>query len=710
MTSEKIKAALKNFGLPRLIIAGFLLLLLIMAPFVGADLPTQISNIINRFSWNGILVLAMVPMVHSGCGLNFGLPLGIISGLLGATLSIEFGFTGPLSFLAAILIATPFALILGALYGWLLNKIKGGEMMIATYVGFSSVSFMCMMWLILPYHSPNMVWGLSGKGLRTTISLEGYYIGALANFLQINIGSISIPTGTLLFFALLAFGIWAFLHTKTGTAMTAVGSNPEFAKAAGINVDNIRMLSVIMSTWLAAIGILVYEQGFGFIQLYMAPFYMALPAVSAILIGGASVNKATIMNVIVGTILFQGIVTMTPTVMNNMIHMDMSEVIRIIAPADIRLLIQKFSVPIMFIIICAICIPLSGLSANMLINEIVTRMGRNAFLILSLLIPIMAGMGLNFGMTLGAMAAEIALIFVSDWQIVGIPGMVLAAIVSVPISVLLGIFCGKILNEAKGREMITSYIMSFFVNGIYQLVVLYLMGSIIPIKHGAIKLPRGYGIRNTVSLLSMRQKLDNLLAINVAGVKIPVLTFIIIALLCLFIVWFSKTKLGQDMRAVGQDMGVARDAGINVERTRIISIVMSTVLAGFGMIIYLQNMGNIATYSAHSQIGMFCIAALLVGGASVDRATIGNVFLGVILFHTMFIVAPKAGAAITGDSMIGEYFRVFVSYAVITLALIMYETNKRRAKRTAGQQLAEAQKAEEAGAAAEADSAGKEKA
>ena len=187
MTKDKFKAALKSFGLPRLIIAGFLLLLLIMAPFVGADLPTQISNIINRFSWNGILVLAMVPMVHSGCGLNFGLPLGIISGLLGATLSIELGFTGPLSFLAAILIATPFALVLGALYGWLLNKIKGGEMMIATYVGFSSVSLMCMMWLILPYHSPNMVWGLSGKGLRTTISLEGYYIGALAKIWLFNV-------------------------------------------------------------------------------------------------------------------------------------------------------------------------------------------------------------------------------------------------------------------------------------------------------------------------------------------------------------------------------------------------------------------------------------------------------------------------------------------------------------------------------------------
>jgi simple sugar transport system permease protein len=353
------------------------------------------------------------------------------------------------------------------------------------------------------------------------------------------------------------------------------------------------------------------------------------------------------------------------------------------------------SVPIMFILICAVCIPISGFSMSYLLNEIVTRMGRNIFLIMALLIPVMAGMGLNFGMTLGAMAAEIALIFVADWQIWGIPGIILAMIVSIPFSIALGTLCGEILNRAKGREMITSYIISFFINGVYQLIVLYMMGAIIPIKHTTIKLPRGYGIRNTVSLLNMRHSLDDVIALNIGGVKIPVMTFIVIGLLCLFIIWFRKTKLGQDMRAVGQDMEVARDAGINVERTRIISIVISTVLAGFGMVIYLQNMGNIATYSAHSQIGMFCIAALLVGGASVDRASIGNVFLGVILFHTMFIVAPKAGSVITGDTMIGEYFRVFVSYAVITVALVMYETKKRKQKSLIGQQLAAEQKLEE---------------
>ena len=327
-------------------------------------------------------------------------------------------------------------------------------------------------------------------------------------------------------------------------------------------------------------------------------------------------------------------------------------------------------VPIMFVLICAYCIPRADLSWNYLLNEGMTRLGRNAFLILSLLIPVMAGMGMNFGMTLGAMAGQIGLIFAADWQVWGIPGLILAAI-------------------------ITSYMIAFAMDGVYQFFVLFMMGPVIPIIHNTLKLPRGYGIRNTVSLLNMRQSLDNLLAVSVGGVKIPVLTLIIIAAACLFILWFRRTKLGQDMRAVGQDMEVARDAGINVERTRVISMVISTVFAGFGMIIYLQNVGNFPTYTAHTQIGMFSIAALLVGGASVEKASIKNVFLGVILFHTMFIVAPRTGTVITGDSMIGEYFRVFVSYAVITIALVMYEAKKRKAKSAAGLQLAADQLAEE---------------
>ena len=340
LRENKFSQLVRSYGLPRLIITAFLLLLFILAPVSGADFATQITNVINRFSWNAVLVLAMVPMVHSGCGLNFGIPLGILAGLLGATLSIEPGFTGPICFFVAILISTPFAILFGGGYGALLNRIKGGEMMVATYVGFSSVSFMCMAWLMIPYSNPNIVMAYTGKGLKQMFALDNFYENVLSNFPKIDLRNffghdfginLVIPTGALLFFALLAFLMWAFLHTKTGTAMTAVGSNPTFAKASGINIDRTRMLSVILSTWLGAIGILVYQQGFGFVQMYNAPFNMALPAVSAILIGGASVNKASISNVIIGTFLFQGMVTMTPTVMNNLFNVgDMSEVIRVI--------------------------------------------------------------------------------------------------------------------------------------------------------------------------------------------------------------------------------------------------------------------------------------------------------------------------------------------------------------------------------------------
>jgi simple sugar transport system permease protein len=335
-------------------------------------------------------------------------------------------------------------------------------------------------------------------------------------------------------------------------------------------------------------------------------------------------------------------------------------------------------VPIIFIGLSAVAIPLSHFSGSYLLQEMLIRLARNSFLVLSLLIPIIAGMGLNFGMVLGAMGGQIGLILISDWNVVGFPGMILAAIIATPLAILLGWMCGTILNRAKGREMVTSFILGFFVNGLYQLLVLYGFGKVIPIRSASLVLSRGFGIRNAVNLLGIRNCLDNLIPLNLGGIKVPLGTFLVIGAFCVFIVWFRRTKLGQDMRAVGQDMEIARSAGIAVERTRLLSIVISTVLAAYGQIIFLQNIGTMNTYNSHEQAGMFAIAALLVGGASVARATLPNVFLGVILFHLMFVVSPMAGKYLMGQAQLGEYFRVFVSYGIIAISLVTYEW--RRAK------------------------------
>ncbi|HKL84873.1 MAG TPA: ABC transporter permease [Treponemataceae bacterium] len=335
-------------------------------------------------------------------------------------------------------------------------------------------------------------------------------------------------------------------------------------------------------------------------------------------------------------------------------------------------------VAVIFLVITIISIPLSGLSASHIVDDIMTRIGRNAFLVFALLLPIMAGMGINFGMVLGAMAGQIGLIFAMDWAVSGIQGLIFAALLGLPLSIFLGWLAGSILNRARGREMVTSYILGFFFNGIYQFVVLYLFGSIIPLHNKAISLSRGFGVRNTLNLEPVRQVLDNAVMIRVFGIKLPLLSYALIIVLCFFIVWFKKTKLGQDMRAVGQNQAVSHSAGIPVEKTRILSIVISTVLACFGQIIFLQNMGNMNTYNAHDQTGFFAAAAILVGGASLSKASIPNVFVGVVLLHLMYIVVPMAGQNLFGSANIGEYFRQFIGYGVIALSLVIHAWRSRR--------------------------------
>lgn len=335
-------------------------------------------------------------------------------------------------------------------------------------------------------------------------------------------------------------------------------------------------------------------------------------------------------------------------------------------------------VGIIFLTITIIAIPISGLSAQHIINDILSRLGRNSFLVFALILPIMAGMGINFGMVLGAMAGQIGLIFAMDYSIGGIPGLIFAALVGLPISIILGIIAGSVLNKARGREMVTSYILGFFFTGVYQFFVLYLFGWLVPMRNKAITLARGYGVRNTLNLAPVRQVLDRAMQIEIAGIKLPMLSYFVILALCAFIILFKRTKLGQDMRAIGQDRVVSHTAGIPVEKTRIMAIVISTAFACIGQIIFLQNMGNMSTYNAHEQTGFFAAAAILVGGASVNRATITNVFVGVVLLHLLYIVVPVAGRQLFDSAQIGEYFRQFVGYAAIAFSLVIHAWRKLR--------------------------------
>jgi simple sugar transport system permease protein len=74
----------------------------------------------------------------------------------------------------------------------------------------------------------------------------------------------------------------------------------------------------------------IYAQSFGFIQLYMAPLFMAFFAVASILIGGASLKRATVTHSIIGTFLFQSILVVSMPVANVVVADNIADVIRII--------------------------------------------------------------------------------------------------------------------------------------------------------------------------------------------------------------------------------------------------------------------------------------------------------------------------------------------------------------------------------------------
>ena len=304
-----------------IIIAGFLILIVALGTFVGKiPISMMLHDCITRFGRNAILVLAMLPAIQSGTGPNFGLPVGIMCGLLAECIAIENNFFGVGFLLTSMILAIIIASVVGFGYGKLMNAVKGSEMTIATYVGFASVGLLNLVWASTLFTSDKMAWFL-GDGLRTTIQLDQVNANLILDrFLAFKIGAnITIPTGTLLVVFILCYVLYLFFRSKTGVAISASGANPMFARAAGLHVDNNRIIASVISTILAAIGIIIYGQSFGYAQLYDAPMMMAFPTVAAILIGGATAQRAKVFHVVLGAFIFNSMLATSLPVINRLV-------------------------------------------------------------------------------------------------------------------------------------------------------------------------------------------------------------------------------------------------------------------------------------------------------------------------------------------------------------------------------------------------------
>lgn len=374
----------------------------------------------------------------------------------------------------------------------------------------------------------------------------------------------------------------------------------------------------------------------------------------------------------------------------------------------------------------------SGQTLLSMINDITIRFFRNFLLTLSLILPIVAGIGLNFGITLGAIGSELAIVIVlaSGGYTSKVGGLLYWIILTIVICIIAGYLLAKLFNATKGQEMISGLFVGFFSTGIYMFFLMIVFGKIIKLSDPSLVVATGQAIKATINLpVNLFQGLDNLykfpliyalvgiymgyivkLIIDVRkmyktngvvkhtkivcavivtasvlylflhpgcsnilkSVSVPLVTGAMGLVIASLIWWLIRTKLGHDFLAIKYDIGISASVGINVDRTRTIAIILSTIFAGLGQLVYIQNLGTMQTYNMHGTTATFTIAAILFGGATIKHASVKNAVIGTILFNCIYSTAPNAAKNLLGNIQIGEYFRTFMCYGIIAIAIVAY--------------------------------------
>lgn len=386
--------------------------------------------------------------------------------------------------------------------------------------------------------------------------------------------------------------------------------------------------------------------------------------------------------------------------------------------------LRKNIITIVFFLLILVGLILNTQTPYFYTKELINKFIQYSFFVLALLIPIKAGLGLNFGIVIGAMSGQIGLLIALNKGLSDFSGLLVAFLFATLISLILGILSGLIINKAKGHEMITSLFLGYLANGLYLLILLNLIGFIIPFSKQYL-LNQGIGLVNSIPLDNIfSNSLDNILQINFLVVIIifsflallynlykfykknikintilifkivslfllilfsflilffnilpnnllslrtlnfPVITGLLILSFALYNKFFNLSKLGKKI----ENLSFNKDNSSNSSnrKIRVTAIMLSTIFAAWGQIISLQNIGFLNTYGSHMSTNILPSVMLLVGGASIYKAKLSNALLGILLFQGFLVITIPSLNNLISPNIIG------ILQTIITNGLLVY--------------------------------------
>ncbi len=143
-----------------------------------------------------------------------------------------------------------------------------------------------------------------------------------------------------------------------------------------------------------------------------------------------------------------------------------------------------------------------------------------------------------------------------------------------------------------------------------------------------------------------------------------VLTYVCVAVVILLYILIFKTPLGMRMRACGLNADAAKTAGINVDRLRLLSLILSGILSALGGVFIALNYINLYSSGMISGQGWMGIAA-----NGIAQGNYLSLILAVLAFGLFKAVAVVFVGTEFPSELIGSipYIAVFVGIALISV-------------------------------------------
>lgn len=324
----------------------------------------------------------------------------------------------------------------------------------------------------------------------------------------------------------------------------------------------------------------------------------------------------------------------------------------------------RLIITVFFLILIILTFALN-LSPAATISDVLIRWCMNYVLALAMVPGVLSGIGLNFASPLGITCGLLGSVLAIEFGFTGASCLVMAIVLSLPFAILIGYFYGTVLNLIKGSEMMIATYVGFAFISLMSIVWLFL-----PVKNDALTLAMGGGLRVSIDLSStFGRLLNNFWTFKILGVTIPFGFMLVCAGFTLVLSLFLNSRAGKMMCVAGENPNFSKSIGVDVNKQRILGIVLSTVLSAAGIVFYAQSYGFLQMYQAPLMMAFSAVAALLIGGASTRSASVWHAVLGTLLYNGILALSMPVANALAPESNLAEIVRIVASNGIIVYAL-----------------------------------------